>query len=207
MRDQRLLIPGDWLATERHDLLAEGCGGVGGGGGRRRRHCVELARCWVSSGELDFPFPLSPSKSLSRARDNRTAIAAFAHSQATGDSRIFGWEEDDEPLARTPAFFAFSSALALPSSPPFPSRNGYSRGPASRSHARATRTGPDTRERFTLRARDRDCTRLRSQIHLALLAPSQARLRKAIGRSHLRGRSQDPPRQGFGAGTAGGHLR
>ena len=104
-------------------------------------------------------------------------------------------------------FSRFPSALALSSSPPFPSRNGYSHGPASRSHARVTRSGPDTRERFTLRARDRDCTRLRSQIHLALLAPSQARLRKAIGRSHLRGRSQDPPRQGFGAGTAGGHLR
>ena len=57
-------------------------------------------------------------------------------------------------------FFAFSSALALPSSPPFPSRNGYSHGPASRSHARAMRTGPDTRERFPLRACDRDCTRL-----------------------------------------------
>ena len=64
-------------------------------------------------------------------------------------------------LAHTPAFFAFSSALALPSSPPFPSRNSYSHGPASISHARTMRTGPDTRERFRLRARDRDCTRLR----------------------------------------------
>ena len=207
MRDQRLLIACDRLAAEGRDLLAEGSDGVGGGGGRRRRHCAEVTRCWVSSGELDFPLPLSPSKSLSRAHDNRTAIAAFAHSQATGDSRIFGWEEDDEPLARTPAFSRFPSALALSSSPHFPSRNGYSHGPASRSHVRVTRSGPDTRERFTLRARDRDCTRLRSQIHLALLAPSQARLRYAIGRSHLRGRSQDPPRQGFGAGTAGGHLR
>ena len=120
MRNQRLLIPGDWLTAESRDLLAEGSDGVGGGGGRRRRHCVELARCWVSSRELDFPFPLSPSKSLSRARDNRTAIAAFAHSQATGDSRIFGWEEDDEPLARTPTFFAFSlssSPLLEPSLP------------------------------------------------------------------------------------------
>ena len=58
-------------------------------------------------------------------------------------------------------FSRFPSALALSSSPPFPSRNGYLRGPASRSHARATRTGPDNRERFPLRARDRDCTRLR----------------------------------------------
>ena len=160
----------------------------------------------MSPRELDFPYPsLSPSPS--HARDNCTVIAAFAHSQATGDSRIFGWEEDDEPLARTPAFSRFPSALAHSSSPPFPSRNGYSRGPASRSHVRVTRSGPDTRERFTLRARDRNCTRLHSQIDLALLAPSQARLRKAIGRSHLRGRSQDPPRQGLGAGTAGGHLR
>ena len=54
-----------------------------------------------------LPYPSLPP-SPSRARDNRTAIAAFAHSQATGDSRIFGWEEDDEPLARTPAFFAIS---------------------------------------------------------------------------------------------------
>ena len=113
----------------------------------------------------------------------------------------------DEPLARTPAFSRLPSALALSSSPQFPSRNGYSRGPAPRSHARATRTGPDTRERFPIRARDRDLTRLRAQIHLAPFAPSQARLRKAIGRSHLRGRSQDPTRQGFGAGTTGGHLR
>ena len=104
-------------------------------------------------------------------------------------------------------FSRFPSALALSSSPPFPSRNGYSHGPTSRSHARVTRSGPDTRERFSLRARDRDCTRLRSQIHLALLAPSQARLRKAIRRLHLRGRSQGPTRQGFGAGKAGGHLR
>ena len=58
-------------------------------------------------------------------------------------------------------FSRFPSALALSSSPPFPSHNGYSHGPASRSHARATRTGPNTRERFRLRARDRDCTRLR----------------------------------------------
>ena len=57
-------------------------------------------------------------------------------------------------------FSRFPSALALSSSPHFPSRNSYPRGPVSRSHARATRTGPDTRERFTLRARDRDFTRL-----------------------------------------------
>ena len=174
MGDQRLLIPRNRLTTESRDLLAEGSNSVGGGGGRRRRHGAEATRCWVSSGELDFPLPLSPSKSLSRARDNRTAIAAFAHSQATGDSRIFGWEEDDEPLARTPALSRLPSALALSSSPPFPSRNGYSRGPASRSHARITRTGSDTHEHFPLRARDRNFMRLRSQIHLALLAPSQA---------------------------------
>ena len=103
-------------------------------------------------------------------------------------------------------FSRFPSALAFPSSPHFPSHNGYSHGLASSSHARVTRSRLDTRERLTLRARDRDFTRLRSQIHLALLAPSQAQLRKVIGRLHLRGRSQDPTRQGFGAGTAGGHL-
>ena len=73
----------------------------------------------MSPRELDFPCPSLPP-SPSRARNNRAAIAAFAHSQATGDSRIFGWEEDDEPLARTPTFFAFSlssSPLLEPSLP------------------------------------------------------------------------------------------
>ena len=119
MRDQRLLIACDRLAAEGRDLLAEGGGGVGGGSGRRRRHFAEVAGCWVSPRELDFPYPSLPP-SPSRARDNRTAIAAFAHSQATGDSRIFGWEEDDEPLARTPTIFAFSlssSPLLEPSLP------------------------------------------------------------------------------------------
>ena len=49
--------------------------------------------------------------------------------------------------------------------------NGYLHGPAFISHAHATRTGPDTRKCFTLRACDRDCTRLHPRIHLAPLAP------------------------------------
>ena len=71
-------------------------------------------------------------------------------------------------------FSRYLSALALSLSHPFPSRNSYSHSLASSSHARATRTGPDPHECFTLCARDRNCTRLRPQIHLALLAPSQA---------------------------------
>ena len=58
-------------------------------------------------------------------------------------------------------FSRFPSALALSSRPPFPLRNGYSHAPVSRSHACTTPTGLDTRERFSLHARDRDCTRLR----------------------------------------------
>ena len=207
MRDQSLLIPGDWLTAESRDLLAEGSDGVGGGGSRRRRHCAEATRCWVSSGELDFPLPLSPSKSLPRARNNRTVIAVFAHSQATGDSRIFGWEEDDEPLARTPTFFAISlsSRPLLSPSLPFAQRLLARPGLSLSRSRHANRTG-HSRALQTSRTRPR-LHATSPQIHLALLAPSQARLRKAIGRSHLRGRSQDPPRQGFGAGTAGGHLR
>ena len=195
MRDQRLLIPGDWLTTESRDLLAEGSDGVGGGGGRRGRHCVELARCWVSSGELDFPFApsLPPSPSLALAIIARRSPRSHTRRRLGTVGSSVGRRMMSPSRAHLP-FSRFPSALALSSRPPFPSRNGYSHGPASSSHTRGTRTGPDTHERFPLCARNRDFTRLRSQIHLALLAPSQARLRKAIGRSHLRGQSQDPTR-------------
>ena len=71
------------------------------------------------------------------------------------------------PLRAHLPFSHFPSALTLPSSPPFPSRNGYLHGPASRSHACATRTGPDTCERLSLCACDRDCTRLRPDLSRA----------------------------------------
>ena len=142
--------------------------------------------CWVSPRELDFPYSSLPP-SPSRTRDNRTAIAMFADSQATGNSRIFSWDEDAEPLARTPTFFAFSlsSSPLLEPSIPFAQRLLARPGLSLARSRHAFRTG---------HSRALHTSRTRPRLHATSLPDPSRALRTLASTITLFHRAFAPPR-------------